>query len=98
MKCAACGADIASERPQPNERHPSEADFVEVCRAGDETEAQVIRGALEANGIDCALRGESLRLTHGITADGLAEVAVFVRREDADQAREVIAAARGTTT
>jgi hypothetical protein len=73
-----------------------EMEFVEACRAGDETEAQLIRGALEANGIECVLRGESLRLTHGIIADGLAEVAVFVRRGDADRAREIIAAARGT--
>ncbi len=96
MKCAVCGAEIATERPQRNEQHPPEADFVEACRAGDETEAQVIRGALEANGIECVLRGESLRLTHGITVDGLAEVAVLVRHEDADRAREVIARARGT--
>jgi hypothetical protein len=71
--------------------------FVEASRAGDETEAQVIRGALEADGIECVLRGEALRITLGITADGLAEVRILVRRQDADRAREVIARARGTT-
>ena len=79
----------------PPVQEPSQHDIelVEVWRAADETEAQIIRGALEAAGIPCSLRGESLRLTHGITVDGLAEVSILVRPEHADEARSVIAQA-----
>ena len=97
IKCADCGAELVREPPPLEERDNPEAELVEILRAGDEIEAQLIRGVLDANGIECVLRGESLRLTFGITADGLAEVKILVRREDADQARQVIAGAQGTT-
>ena len=79
----------------PPLQEPGEPDIelVEVWRAAAETEAQIIRGALEAAAIPCSLRGESLRLTHGITVDGLAEVSILVRPEHADEARSVIAQA-----
>lgn len=66
--------------------------LVEVHKAQGEMEAQMIRGVLEAEGIDAMLSGESVRLTHGITVDGLAEVKILVRDEDEARAREVIAA------
>ena len=97
IKCADCGAELVREPPPLEERDNPEAELVEILIAGDEIEAQLIRGVLDANGIECVLRGESLRLTFGITADGLAEVKILVRREDARRARQVIAGAQGTT-
>jgi hypothetical protein len=67
-------------------------ELVEVWTAHGEMDAQVIRSVLEGDGIDSMLSGESVRLTHGITVDGLAEVKVLVRKEDEERAREVIAA------
>jgi hypothetical protein len=66
--------------------------LVEVFKAQGEIEAQMIRSVLESDGIDSMLSGESVRLTHGITVDGLAEVRILVREEDEERAREVIAA------
>ncbi|NIO29565.1 MAG: hypothetical protein GTO29_13540 [Candidatus Latescibacteria bacterium] len=66
--------------------------LVEVWKAQGETEAQIIRSVLEGDGIESMLSGESVRLTHGITVDGLAEVKILVREEDETRAREVIAA------
>ena len=66
--------------------------LVEVCKAYGELDAQLLCALLEDNGIECMIRGEALRLTHGITVNGLAEVKVLVRPEDAGQAREIIAA------
>jgi hypothetical protein len=66
--------------------------LVEVYRANGEVDAQMIRSILEANGVDCMLSGESVRLTHAITIDGLAEVKILVREVDAARARDAIAA------
>jgi ribosomal protein L40E len=36
------------------------------------------------------LSGEAVRLTHGLTVDGLAQVTVRVRETDAERARDVL--------
>ena len=66
-------------------------ELVEVFRAQGEMDAQMIRSILEGDGIESMLSGESVRLTHGITVDGLAVVKILVRKEDEARAREVIA-------
>ncbi len=66
--------------------------LVEVHTAHGEMQAQMIRSILEGDGIDSMLKGETIRLTHGITVDGLAEVKILVREEDENRAREVIEA------
>ncbi len=88
--CAECGKDLSSD-PPPSEGNP-DVKLEKVYLAQGEMDAQVIRSLLEANGVDCMLSGESLRLTHGFTVDGLAEVRVLVRETDAARARDVIAA------
>ena len=67
-------------------------ELIEVYKAQGEMDAQVIRSVLESDGIDSMLSGESVRLTHGLTVDGLAEVRILVREEDEERAREVISA------
>lgn len=67
-------------------------ELVEVYKAQGEMQAQMIRSVLESDGIDSMLSGESVRLTHGFTVDGLAEVKILVREEDETRAREVISA------
>jgi hypothetical protein len=66
--------------------------LVEVYKAQGEMQAQMIRSVLESDGIESMLSGESVRLTHGFTVDGLAEVKILVREEDETRAREVISA------
>jgi hypothetical protein len=70
-------------------------DLVEVWRAWGDSEVRLVRGLLETEGIESAIRGESTRLTHGFTLDGLAEVRILVYREDAARALELIAEAEG---
>ena len=65
-------------------------ELVEVYNAQGEMEAQVIRSILEGDGIESMLSGESIRLTHGLTVDGLAEVKILVREDEETRAREVI--------
>ena len=68
-----------------------DVELVTVHQAQGELEAQMIKGVLESEGIDCMLSGESLRLTHGLTVDGLAVVCIKVRAQDEEKAKDVIA-------
>jgi hypothetical protein len=64
-----------------------------VFVASGELHAQQICSFLDAAGIHSALRGESLRHTHGLTLDGLGRVEILVDSADADQARLLLASA-----
>ncbi len=66
---------------------------VEVWRTWGEAEANIVKGLLESIGIQCAIQGESTRITHGFTLDGLAEVRILVRAEDRPRALDAISKA-----
>lgn len=63
-----------------------------VHTAQGEIEAQLVRALLESAAIPCRTQGESLRLTHMFTVDGLGEVRFYVPSEYVEQARELLAA------
>jgi len=71
--------------------------LVEVWRTWGETEANIVKGLLESSGVQCAIQGESTRITHGFTLDGLAEVRILVREADRERARETISQAGDMT-
>ena len=86
--CDDCGNTLVEELPPAD---PSDhSDLVEAWHTHGEMEAQMIRAMLESSGIQAVFSGESLRLTHGFTIDGLAEVRIMVRPEDAKRAQEII--------
>ena len=64
-----------------------------VFIANGEVQAQQIRAFLEAAGIASALRGETLRNTHGLTLDGLGMVEIVVADDDEGWARILLASA-----
>lgn len=64
-----------------------------VFVADGEVHAQQVCAFLEAAGISTTVLGESLRLTHGLTVDGLGAVRICVADEDANRARELLKAA-----
>lgn len=66
-------------------------ELVEVYRAANELEAQVIKGLLESNDIPVLLQGESLRTALAVTVGPLAEVRVLVPTPLADRAQELLA-------
>lgn len=103
--CSDCGVVVVHVLPPPlpaegpesdmggveeTDDEGSGAELVEVWRSQGEIEAQVIRALLESNGIRSALRGEALRITHGLTMDGLAVVRILVRGEDSERARAIL--------
>jgi hypothetical protein len=59
---------------------------------GQFVEAQ-LKAFLEAHDIPCHLRGESLRVTHAISIDGIGAAEVLVPAILADKARDLLAQA-----
>lgn len=97
LTCEDCGERLVERLPEPASEPAGASELVEVHRTQGEIDAQLVRSLLESNGIEAMLSGESLRLTHGFTVDGLAEVRILVRGEDAKRASEVIASMEGMT-
>jgi hypothetical protein len=64
-----------------------------VFVASGEVHAQQVRTFLEAAGIPTAVRGESLRNTHGLTLDGLGAVEITVPEADVTRARALLKSA-----
>jgi hypothetical protein len=62
-----------------------------VFTASGEFDAQQIKAFLQAHDIPCEFKGEALRLTHGLTLDGLGEVEVHVPPELVERARDLLA-------
>ena len=67
----------------------------EVCvlETNGETEARQIQTFLRAHEIPSRLGGESTRITHALTLDGLGATKIMVQAEHAEQARELLARA-----
>ncbi len=93
--CEDCGVPLVAERPSERHAQPDPGDLVEVWRTQGELSAQLARSLLEANGVTSMVSGESLRLTHGFTVDGLALARILVRPDDAGRACEIIASIEG---
>lgn len=67
-------------------------DPVEVYRASNQMEAQVVKGFLESNDIPVMLRWEAVGAVYGMTVGPLAEVSVMVAEPLAPRALELLQA------
>jgi hypothetical protein len=67
--------------------------FVAVSRVQGQFAEGQMRAFLEANGIPTHVRGETLRMTHGISIDGIGSVEILVPGDKADEARDLLARA-----
>ena len=65
-------------------------EMVEVYKAPNEMEAQVIKSLLESYEIPCFLKSHAAPSVHMFTIDGMGEVKVMVLDSMADKARELI--------
>jgi len=63
---------------------------VVFCASGM-TQAQIIAGRLESEGIATHLQYDAVTNIYAITIDGIGEVRILVPPEDADRAREILA-------
>ncbi len=64
--------------------------LVEVYKAANEMEAQVIKGLLESYQIPCFLKSNAAPSVHMFTIDGMGEVKVMVLDSMTDRARKLI--------
>ena len=94
-KCEDCGQALTADRPGDESSNQEAGDLVEVWHTQGEMDAQLVRSLLESSGIESMLSGEALRLTHGFTVNGLAQVKILVRADDAKRACDVIASLDG---
>ncbi len=63
---------------------------VEIFRARDYIEAQLIKNLLKSNGIFSILVGQVPSSVYPFTVDGLAEVRVLVNKNDASDAKRLL--------
>jgi hypothetical protein len=77
------------ELPNPNEK------LVRVFDTEQESEAMVVRGLLESEGIDAEITALDAPQD---TFPGVGGTVILVREEDAGRAREVIASSRASAT
>ena len=68
---------------------PDKEKFIAVF-TGSLTEAHIVKGRLESEGIPAFLSYESAGPVFGITVNGIGETAVWVPRALADDARKVL--------
>jgi ribonuclease-3 len=61
-----------------------------VFRSASDIEARVVRGLLESHGIESLVSQGSPRSIFPVQVDGIAEIRIAVRPEDADEARRLI--------
>ena len=92
--CSDCQVPLISEEARQLDRPDPEIELVDVWECQGETEAQLLRGLLDSEGIDSLFKGEALRNVHGFRITKLGTVKVQVRSEDYERARRVILSAR----
>ena len=68
----------------------SKRKMVEVYRAKGITEAEIIKGLLESNGIACLLKSNVAPSVHAFAVDGMGEVRVLVWGQMAEEARRLV--------
>ncbi len=62
----------------------------EVAKVWGPVEAEVIKSFLESQGIPCLFRGLVVQSVHPFSADGLGEIRIMVREEDAPAAEKLL--------
>jgi hypothetical protein len=79
-----------SRAPEP----PGEGEFEELTRVRDQAEALVVRGLLEAHGIEVLLRTHVAPSVHPFSVGDQGAVRVLVRRDALATCRRLLAASR----
>jgi hypothetical protein len=73
-------------------RPRGESDLAEAARVNGPFEADLIKSFLASHGVASIVRGRTAPFVYPLTVDGMAEFKVFVKSEDLEKARDLIAA------
>jgi len=88
LDCGECGEELAyGSRPEPTPAHYRE--LVTIYQAPDPIRAHLLRGALEAAGIEAFLANEALGGSVGELPATVQQIRVEVLPEDAEDARRI---------
>ncbi len=95
-RCVHCGAELA-ERPATGVDRAEWVELVTVFTTSDESQVLVAHSLLEGEGIHCTIEGEAQGLmgpgrVGSAISMAIGPILVRVRPEDADAARELLAA------
>lgn len=66
------------------------SELIQIYVARGEAEANVIKGLLDSYGIPNILKAQASPSVHVFTIDGMGQISIWVRKEDAEDARELI--------
>ena len=93
--CAECGAELVEELPPEPAEPRIGPELVQVFEAHGYMQAEMVRGVLEASGIESLLTGDggAIGQMYPLSAGPLSRIFVLVRLEDAPRAVEVISSA-----
>ena len=64
--------------------------LVEIYVARGEAEANIIKGVLDSYGIPSVMKAQASPSVHVFVIDGMGQISIMVRKEDAEDARELI--------
>lgn len=96
--CSDCQVPLISEeefreledKRRMEEKKSRDMATVEVYRVQGEVEADIIKSLLAASGIENTSTGNAVQSVLPFTVDGLGELRIMVKEEDAEKARELI--------
>ena len=89
-RCPDCDSPLVETIPPENPEADPDASLVEVYTAPGDTEALVIKGLLESEGILCSLSSDVPHSIVPIEIDGLGAVRICVSDADAELAAKII--------
>ena len=92
LTCADCAVPLQDTPPTDDQRatHPDEQ-VVDVFVTNSESEAHVVQGLLEVNGIACRQHSGVPQNVLPLHVDTLEDIRIFVAEHDAETARTLIA-------
>jgi hypothetical protein len=93
-ECPDCNASLVERLPAKDSGVDPDATLVEVYETSGDSEAFVIKGLLESDGIWCSLESDVPHSVFPLEVDGLGAVRIMVSEEDAERASTLIASYR----
>ena len=89
-KCSDCNVVLVTRMPPENPDADPDATLVGIYEADGDTEALVVKGLLESEGIWCSLGSDVPHTVIPLSVDGLGVVRVMVSERDAERAEQII--------
>lgn len=65
-------------------------EMVQIHSVQGQVEADIIQSYLKSHGIESFTRGLAVHSVHPFTVDGMGEIRILVREDDAERAKEVL--------